>query len=104
MENDLPTKGLSTSAIFLFIQYIHEKKPYRYPGDKFTNDIQQMIINLFRLALKNRNKSTTMIIYDNRLKDGKSVIMKFDHGLITVDNTKFYGIEDIQSYNYQRKD
>lgn len=103
METLSTIKKISDSPFTLFIQYKHIKKPHRINGNKFEVTLEKMIINLYRYATKRRLNTITMIIYDNRKTEEANVVLKWDNGLITINNTFDYGFKDINVYNFNCK-
>lgn len=84
--------------ITLFLQFKNGNVKRLY-GDRFTDDIKKMIVNLYRFAKKNRFKAYTMIIYDNRINHNQeNIVMKWERGEIVINESRKYGIRDIHEY------
>lgn len=97
--NNSKTQTLKKDCpITLFIQFKNGNVKRLY-GDRFTNNLQKMITNLYRYAKKNRFKTHTMIMYDNRFPNNQSnMVMKWDGEKLEINETRKYGIRDIHEY------
>lgn len=93
--------GKLVSPITLYMQF-RNANPKTLRGDKYTDMPREMVINLFRHAIKNTQNTIVMIIYDNRKSKhmGEDIVLKWYCGNLTIDNTSEYGIDSINHYRY----
>ncbi len=91
-------KEAGQSPITMMVQYRGGLR--RNPaGNKHTEDIKQMIINLYRHAQRRLVSTSCMIMYDNRKSGKEQIIMKWVNGNLKIDRSKEYGFSNIKLWN-----